>query len=72
MFDTSTATGDKIVVNNQISLTLLGNYVNVHVSKTVISYSNPFILIDFEHMDFNGGHECDMIQLKLTMKRLHS
>ena len=32
---------------------------------------NPFILIDFEQMDFNGGHACDMIKLKLTTKRLH-
>ena len=33
---------------------------------------NPFILIDFEQMDFNWGHACDMIKLKLTIKRLHS
>ena len=33
---------------------------------------NPFILIDFEQMDFNWGHACDMIKKKLTMKRLHS
>ena len=33
---------------------------------------NPFILIDFEQMDFNWGHAYDMIKLKLTMKRLHS
>ena len=31
---------------------------------------NPFILIDFEQMDFNWGHAYDMIKLKLTMKRL--
>ena len=28
----------------------------VNVSKNVISYSNPFILIDFEQMDLNWGH----------------
>ena len=32
----------------------------VNVSKNVMSYSNPFILIDFEQMDFNWGHVCDM------------
>ena len=40
----------------------------VKVSKNVISYSNPFILIAFEQMDCNWGHACDMIKLILTMK----
>ena len=40
--------------------------------QSVKECNNPFILIDFEQMDFNWGHACDMIKLKLTMKRLHS
>ena len=40
--------------------------------QCVKEYDNPFILIDFEQMDFNWGHAWDMINLKLTMKRLHS
>ena len=51
---------------------LIGHVYCVKVSKNVISHSNPFILIDFAQMDFNWGHACDMIKLKLTMKRLHS
>ena len=42
----------------------------VNVSKNVINYSNPFILIDFEQMDFNWGHPCDMIKIELTMKKI--
>ena len=42
----------------------------VNVSKNVISYSNPFILIDFEQMDFNWGHACDMSsQVKYALFR---
>ena len=37
-----------------------------------INSLNLLVLIDFEQMDFNWGHACDMIKWKLTMKRLHS
>ena len=39
---------------------MLIGHVIVNASKNVISYSNPFIPIDFEQMDFNWGHACDM------------
>ena len=39
---------------------MLIGHVIVNASKNLISYSNPFILIDFEQMDFNWRHACDM------------
>ena len=37
-------------------------------SQCVKECDNPFILIDFEQIDFNWGHACDMIKFISTMK----
>ena len=72
MFDTSTATDDKIVVNNQVSRSFHVRLIGHVYCQGVKECDNPFILVDFEQMDFNWGHACDMTKMKLTMKRLHS